>query len=691
MSIYNIPVGLMERASGAILYVNTTGSGGAFTNIQDAINASLDGDAVFIYSGTYNENVFVNKTINLIGENRNNTIIDGGGLGDVIYISEDWINITGFTITNSGGTGMPNYDAGIELDSINFCQINDNNLFNNWAGICLSNSENNTLINNNISYNSQGIFAINPSNYNIIINNTLNSNNPNGIYFTKCSYNKMINNSILENRWGIRLASSSHNIIINNNVSTNTFGIRLDGAKYNMIGNNTIHNNGNVMLDGEGISFYSSSNYNTIRNNDILSNVDHGIYIDSSSNNTIIKNDIKDHFIGIRLVASSYNNITHNHCSLNNVGIRLQTSSKDNIVRYNNVSVNNADGISLWDSSKNYLSKNIVISNSGGFDITRSSNNSIEYNFIRLNIVYGIQFSDSSYNNITKNDISSNKHGIDLDPSSGYNQIKNNNINHNNLYGIYIDLASNNKIYHNNFIENTNQAQDNTNANLWNDTYPSGGNYWSDYYGIDLNSTEAQNIPPPDGIGDSPYIIDSDSQDNFPLIRATGIFLNKGWNLISIPVIQLNTNLSTVLSCITDSYDSVQWYNVSDIIDQWKQHHIKKPSNLNDLNGLNHTMGFWIHITELPGILFEWQGNNLLNNQTIQLYEGWNMVGYPSLSNHNRTAGLSNLEFGTDIDVIQWYDTATKTWHIMDQNDSFVPGRGYWMHSKVETTWEVPM
>jgi hypothetical protein len=67
------------------------------------------------------------------------------------------------------------------------------------------------------------------------------------------------------------------------------------------------------------------------------------------------------------------------------------------------------------------------------------------------------------------------------------------------------------------------------------------------------------------------------------------------------------------------------------------------------------------------------------------------MVGYPSLSNKNRTAALNNLIFGSDVDAIQWYDTTLKTWHFMDPDDSFILGRGYWIHSKVTKTWDVPL
>jgi hypothetical protein len=67
------------------------------------------------------------------------------------------------------------------------------------------------------------------------------------------------------------------------------------------------------------------------------------------------------------------------------------------------------------------------------------------------------------------------------------------------------------------------------------------------------------------------------------------------------------------------------------------------------------------------------------------------MVGYPSLSNHNRTTGLNNLTIDTHVDCIQWYDAGTKTWHFMGPDDYFVPGRGYWVHSKVDAEWEVPL
>jgi hypothetical protein len=135
----------------------------------------------------------------------------------------------------------------------------------------------------------------------------------------------------------------------------------------------------------------------------------------------------------------------------------------------------------------------------------------------------------------------------------------------------------------------------------------------------------------------------------------------------------------------------VQWYNVSDNSDPWKHSSIKKSSLLNDLDDINHMIGFWIHITQPGGVLFQYSGIQPTSKQTITLYPGWNLVGYPSLTNYNRTQGLNNITFGTDVDSIWAYDAATQKWEEIGELDYFEIGRGYWVHSKVEKTWEMPL
>jgi subtilisin-like proprotein convertase family protein len=173
--------------------------------------------------------------------------------------------------------------------------------------------------------------------------------------------------------------------------------------------------------------------------------------------------------------------------------------------------------------------------------------------------------------------------------------------------------------------------------------------------------------------------------------ESESVFLGYGWNLISIPKIQGDTDLETVLLDIAGYYGGVQWYNVSDVSDHWKHNLKTKPTELNDLKTIDHTMSFWIFITEPDGVLFHYSGVRPITNQTISLHVGWNLVGYPSFAFHNRTSGLNNIQFGSDVDVLKWFDATTGSWQFMGPDDVFIPGRGYWVHSKVEMTWEVPL
>ena len=131
-----------EVVSASVLYVGG-GGGSNFTTIQSAITAAVDGDTIFVYNGTYLENVLVNKCLTLIGEDKNTTIIDGMGGGYVVYIDTDWVNITGFTVTNSGNN--PD-NAGIKLENADNCKVLNNNALSNNLGISISSSDLNNII-----------------------------------------------------------------------------------------------------------------------------------------------------------------------------------------------------------------------------------------------------------------------------------------------------------------------------------------------------------------------------------------------------------------------------------------------------------------------------------------------------------------------------------------------------------------
>lgn len=167
--------------------------------------------------------------------------------------------------------------------------------------------------------------------------------------------------------------------------------------------------------------------------------------------------------------------------------------------------------------------------------------------------------------------------------------------------------------------------------------------------------------------------------------------LKEGWNLISIPLIQTKTDLETVLRSIEGLYDTVEWFDANGNLDQWKVYDKNKPSQLMDLHDLDHTMGFWIHVTQPNGVILQVTGIQPIQNQLIALHPGWNLVGYPSLSNNNRDTALNNINFQTDVDAVWTFDANTQKWEIVGESDYLETGRGYWIHSKVAKIWEVPL
>jgi len=104
--------------------------------------------------------------------------------------------------------------------------------------------------------------------------------------------------------------------------------------------------------------------------------------------------------------------------------------------------------------------------------------------------------------------------------------IKENAIKANSYYGVYVAYCDN-TLYHNNFIHNAYQAFDASGENTWDDGYLCGGNYWSDYTGVDINEN---------GIGDTSYPIMEDSVDNYPLMHPYGSIINENTSEIFLTI-----------------------------------------------------------------------------------------------------------------------------------------------------------
>lgn len=247
-----------------ILYVGGTGIGN-YSTIQDAIDKSIDNGTIYVYNGTYYENIVINKSINLVGLDKKSTFIKGDGSLFIILIKSSWVNITRFTIEN-GRVGV--YITGPDYSYNN---IIDNIILGNWEGIRLQNSSNNKLCNNIINDNANFGIVLYESNNNLITANTFIDD-----YM-----------AIFLGRW------SDKNVISGNNFTGNIFGINLEYCFNNLIHNNSIANG------TRGISFSFSKDNNATNN--IIKNNDHsGIYLSNSDENIILPNTFSNNYQDIK-------------------------------------------------------------------------------------------------------------------------------------------------------------------------------------------------------------------------------------------------------------------------------------------------------------------------------------------------------------------------------------------------------
>ncbi|MGB9841262.1 MAG: right-handed parallel beta-helix repeat-containing protein, partial [Candidatus Bathyarchaeales archaeon] len=425
--------------------------------------------------------------------------ITGNGSSTGIFLR----NRHGVTIRN---TRVVNFDRGIEVFSEFFMSETssdntflDNIVEGNTIGIRLGNSYNNMLRNNSMRNNKRNLWVA--GNY---INDIDTSNKVNGkpiIYWM--------------NQTGRTVPADAGFVVLINCTNMKVQGLNLANNGNSILLVNTTESE--VVRNGvkeceKGIYLLNCQRI-LISENIIESNVE-GISLENSQNNTIALNSIAENNIGIYALSSSANNIFDNVIARNTEDGMDFCGERDSTIRNNMVVDNNQTGINIFDSSSNSVVANRITGTAGnGIKLWYSSNG----------------------NRILQNHVAANGIGI-LIADSWENLLIGNNFTENSEWGLRLEgTQNNNMIYLNNFIGSKSDRLPVSIPGIWSlkETKPGGGNlwdngtagnYWSDYTQRYPNSSEIGNS----GIGDTPYYINENNIDRYPLMRPASAFeLNK--------------------------------------------------------------------------------------------------------------------------------------------------------------------
>ena len=477
---------------GKTLYVGGSGPDN-YTKIQDAIDVANDGDTVFVYddSSPYYENIVINKSINLVGENKDTTVILGKGGEDVISIFTNDLTIKNFTIT---GSYMPR--AGIYVFNTNRNKISDCILKDNGVSIFFIDSSNNNISYCSISNSSDGIRFTSSSN-NQIYGCEIYENYE-GVYvdggYEEYSCGNIIKNcNIFSNgECGVKLIYSSNAKVLHSTFSSNSHGLQIFDS-YNISVSNCDFTRDGIHIKGENLQQYlheiennsvngKSLLYFVNENNIDLDSVEIGqIIMVNCSNFKISDITIGNTDVGIEMVYGVKNEIEN--CKIygnDDCGILIKNSSCNEISSCE-IKSKYGYGLRLVKSSKNIVSRNHFIKNNGCvIQLIFSDDNEITKNLIdgKYNPQIGIRIDESKRNFIAYNNITgcwdtglviASRLSIDK------NTIYKNNFYRNGIHAIWLADTFANKIMQNNFIEHPVQASYENAWNIW------LNNYWDNW------------------------------------------------------------------------------------------------------------------------------------------------------------------------------------------------------------------
>jgi thermitase len=516
-----------------------------YPTIKQAVNNAYDGDTILIVEGHYAEGQIdiLENNITLIADG--SVILDGQESEYVLNIKANHVFIEGFEIRNASSyvINMKGYGNTVTKNDVNSNKIktDDIRLYESW---------NSTVSLNNVTkppnwyqYQTYGSCIMLERSSNCTINsNTLTGG---ALFLQHSQSNFLASNNVTNGNFGLVIANSPYNTLRNNIMSNNSRNfcvLRHDLNQHLILKNlsqaiNDIDTSNTV--NGKPIYYW-------IGVHDRMVPLDAGCVVLVYCKNIKVEHlDLRNNLDGILLLDSNGTMISQNDIAANTGspweyecgGITTLFGSSNNIITLNKMTSNEA---SIWvTSGSNYTVSLNNITNSYCGLFVNAKNSIVSWNKITDNwnavYVYGSN-SIVTLNNVTGTDnsgvrimgsntvVSANNllagnTGLELDYATNCTVVSNNIVD-TRAWPMRLFGASGNRIFHNNIINHGWPVRIQWfSANTWDDGYPSGGNYWSNYTGIDVKSGPSQDLPGSDGIGDTAYVMDTDNIDNYPLMN----------------------------------------------------------------------------------------------------------------------------------------------------------------------------
>jgi len=453
-----------------------------YQTIGEAKNNSGQGDRIFVYNGTYYEDVRIEKSIDLIGENKNTTTI----VGFISYRNSQNAEVSGFTFRQTKPTIYNTNLMWAQYDNYKYQYGPDASTIE-YIYPCLSiRGCSNVTIKNNIFVN----YTAPPLKPHMIAKGIPTLSVGIGIDLMTCSACLVKNNILL---------GHIYNPSIKKEGNSATIGIYLSGCSSVFVENNLILNNNALQKRNvEEGSIITSTN----------ESLPAGIFLQSGTSNRIDDNKIENNFKGIQLFGEKYSSISNNLLTRNTHGIYSDMVGALFLNIHHNRIQDNKNGIGLGVASLyNKIYNNIIENNTIG----------IKGLTVALKIFEGLM-PDSQYNIIHNNSIKNNDIGV-YGINWANNTICDNNIENNKKIGLKLVKSKHNRIYRNNFINDGIILFGKSNAkssigNKWDNGKQ--GNYWDDYRGLRFKKLVDLNK---DGFGNIPYRIPRLQIDRHPKLE----------------------------------------------------------------------------------------------------------------------------------------------------------------------------